>query len=76
MSSPDSDADERRDAVLRRMLATPKPNKGGKERGGPEPAAQKSSGYAVGAGDLSEQVPEPLRIVMDENSKALAFLPR
>ena len=45
---------ERRDAVLRRMLATPKPGKGEKKGGEPKPAAPRPTSSEKGA---SKRVP-------------------
>ena len=52
-----------RDAVLRRMLATPKPDKGGKERGEPKPAAPSPTSSArsasTAAKSASKRAPKP-----------------
>jgi hypothetical protein len=67
---------EKRDAVLRRMLATPK----GKPEKAPHaeltPSTSAFDAVAMGSRDTLEEVPEPLRLIMDENAAALASLPR
>lgn len=70
--------EERRDAVLRRMLATPKAVKGqaGVAASSLAPSTPDDSGCVVGGRDLCEEVPEPLRLIMEENTRALASLPR